>query len=138
MCFRNLPIEFDAQGQARLKPGLADPYTYVERRLGIKSDQERMEGLLEGCDSERQIDVSRATSAAGGVVVDLPALLELVADQGCAPELAVRIVAPLEWEPPTDESSPGTPTEAPPADADPAARPQGPTRCPHPGLTVPR
>ena len=27
MCFKNLPIEFDASGKASLKPGVADPYS---------------------------------------------------------------------------------------------------------------
>lgn len=105
MCFRNLPIEVDAQDRARLKPGVADPYSYVQGPLQIEDDQERINELFEGCDSVRQIDVGRMTSAAGGIVVDLQALLELVVDRGCAPELAVRIVAPLEWKPPTNESS---------------------------------
>ena len=26
MCFKNLPIEFDAEGNARLKEGVADPW----------------------------------------------------------------------------------------------------------------
>lgn len=104
MCFRNLPIEFDAQGHARLKPGVADPYSYTQGPPQIEDDRERIKELFEGCDSARRIDVGRMTSVAGGIVVDLHALLELV-DRGCAPELAVRIVAPLEWKPPTNESS---------------------------------
>ena len=105
MCFRNLPIEVDAQDHARLKPGVADPYSYRQGPLQIEDDQDRIKELFEGCDSVRRIDVGRMTSVAGGIVVDLPALLELVVDRGCAPELAVRIVAPLEWKPPTNESS---------------------------------
>ena len=27
MCFKNLPVDFDAQGKAFLKDGAADPYT---------------------------------------------------------------------------------------------------------------
>ena len=27
MCFKNLPIEFDATGKARLRDGVADPYS---------------------------------------------------------------------------------------------------------------
>ena len=27
MCFKNLPIEFDGGGKARLKEGVADPYS---------------------------------------------------------------------------------------------------------------
>lgn len=100
MCFRNLPIEFDAQGHSRLKPGVADPYSYLQGPLQIKTDRERFEEMYEGRESARRIDVGRVTSGADGVVVvDVNALLELV-DRGCAPELAVRIVAPLEWRAP--------------------------------------
>ena len=28
MCFKNLPVEFDEQGNARLKEGVADPFSY--------------------------------------------------------------------------------------------------------------
>ncbi|MDP9019866.1 MAG: cytochrome C, partial [Actinomycetota bacterium] len=42
MCFKNLPIEFDANGKASLREGVADPYslqtsppkTYVRRQEG--------------------------------------------------------------------------------------------------------
>lgn len=27
MCFKNLPIEFDASGKAQLKAGVSDPYS---------------------------------------------------------------------------------------------------------------
>ncbi len=33
MCFKNLPIEFDDRGKARLKKGVNNPYTYSEQRL---------------------------------------------------------------------------------------------------------
>ena len=104
MCFKNLPIEFDAQGKARLKPGAADPYSYAHRPLQIEDDRDRIEELCERYDSLGRVDVDRVTRAAGGVVVHLNALLELV-DRGCAPELAVRIVAPLDWKPADEESS---------------------------------
>ena len=100
MCFKNLPIEFDAQGKARLKPGAADPYSYAQGPLEIEDDRERIEELCERYDSVGRVDVDRVTRVPGGAVVHLNALLELV-DRGCAPELAVRIVAPLDWKPPT-------------------------------------
>lgn len=31
MCFKNLPVEFDSQGRAYLKEGIADPYGYDQR-----------------------------------------------------------------------------------------------------------
>ena len=103
MCFRNLPIEFDAQGRARLKPGATDPYSLTQRPLQIENHRERIEDLCERNDNVCRVDVDRATSVAGDIEVDLNALLELV-DRGCAPELAVRIVAPLAWKP-TDQSA---------------------------------
>ena len=33
MCFKNLPIEFDAQGNAHLIAGVADPYAYTTQSL---------------------------------------------------------------------------------------------------------
>ncbi len=33
MCFKNLPIEFDDQGKAHLRKGVANPYEYSEQRL---------------------------------------------------------------------------------------------------------
>ena len=112
MCFKNLPIEFDAHGNARLKAGAADPYSYEQGPLQIEPDRDRIGELLEDYDSVRSVDVDRVTRVGDGIVVDLHALLELV-DQGCAPELAVRIVAPLDWKPPPDErprtESPGSP-----------------------------
>ena len=31
MCFENLPIDFDADGKAHLKPGVRNPYDYQVR-----------------------------------------------------------------------------------------------------------
>lgn len=41
MCFRNLPIEFDAEGKARLKEGLDDPWgvrRHAEQRRRREAD----------------------------------------------------------------------------------------------------
>ena len=93
MCFRNLPIAVDAHGNARIKPGIDDPYSYRHGPLTMKDHRERIKELFERLATVCRVDVDRFT-AADGTVVDLPALLELV-DRGCAPELAIRIVAPL-------------------------------------------
>lgn len=48
MCFKNLPIEFDEQGKAYLKKGVANPYEYSEQRLkdNVTSYQQKsMENL---------------------------------------------------------------------------------------------
>ena len=39
MCFRNLPIEFDEQGKAHLKEGVADPYTYTTQSVEERDRQ---------------------------------------------------------------------------------------------------
>jgi len=33
MCFKNLPIEFDAAGVATLKEGVGNPYAYQAREI---------------------------------------------------------------------------------------------------------
>lgn len=42
MCFQNLPIEFDEDGNARLKPGVANPYAYT-----VQSAEERDKKLAD-------------------------------------------------------------------------------------------
>ena len=77
MCFKNLPIEFDAQGNATLKPGLADPYSYAETPLQtpIEDDPGRMKELFERNGSVRRVDFDPVTRVAGALafhtVVDL-------------------------------------------------------------------
>lgn len=41
MCFKNLPIEFDEQGRARLVEGVANPYAYVNESIGDRDDRLR-------------------------------------------------------------------------------------------------
>jgi hypothetical protein len=42
MCFKNLPVEFDADGRARLKEGIRDPYSVATTRPAVaKTDAER-------------------------------------------------------------------------------------------------
>ena len=45
MCFKNLPIEFDAQGRAHLKEGVANPYAYVANGHPLERE-ERIKELL--------------------------------------------------------------------------------------------
>ena len=50
MCFENLPIEFDEDGNATLLPGVANPYSYetqtVEEREAFLKDIARKNGQL--------------------------------------------------------------------------------------------
>src|ERR671932_175006 len=78
MCFKNLPIEFDERGQARLRAGVADPYAYqrnghLEER--VVHDAHSMatlfrgyEIILKGRDPRDAIFISsRACGVCGGV-----------------------------------------------------------------------
>ena len=77
MCFKNLPIEFDAHGNATLKPGVADPYSYTETPLPtpIEDDPARMKDLFARNGSVRRVDFDPVTRVAGALafhtVVDL-------------------------------------------------------------------
>jgi hydrogenase large subunit len=78
MCFKNLPIEFDEQGNARLKEGVADPYSYNVTELApIESPegQEKLKELLARNGHIRRVDFDPVTRVAGALafhtVVDL-------------------------------------------------------------------
>ncbi len=77
MCFKNLPIEFDAAGNATLKPGVANPYTYTETPLPtpIEDDPARMRDLFARNGAIRRVDFDPVTRVAGALafhtVVDL-------------------------------------------------------------------
>jgi hydrogenase large subunit len=77
MCFKNLPIEFDAQGNATLKAGVANPYTYRETPAPtpIEDDPERMRELFARNGAIRRVDFDPVTRVAGALafhtVVDL-------------------------------------------------------------------
>ncbi|HEV2058350.1 MAG TPA: nickel-dependent hydrogenase large subunit [Solirubrobacteraceae bacterium] len=77
MCFKNLPIEFDAAGNATLKPGADNPYSYSETPLPtpIEDDPQRMKELFERNGSVRRVDFDPVTRVAGALafhtVVDL-------------------------------------------------------------------
>jgi len=77
MCFKNLPIEFDAAGNASLKPGAANPYSYTEvpAPTPIEDDPERMRELFARNGAVRRVDFDPVTRVAGALafhtVVDL-------------------------------------------------------------------
>ncbi|MGI9499614.1 MAG: nickel-dependent hydrogenase large subunit, partial [Geminicoccaceae bacterium] len=75
MCFENLPIEFDEQGRAHLKPGVKNPYEYQTQTI-----EERQEKLREIAVKNGQItdvDFDPVTRVAGALAfhstVDLEA-----------------------------------------------------------------
>src|SRR5919205_2949966 len=78
MCFKNLPIEFDEQGNARLKEGVANPYSYEVKELAPLESPEgrgRLENLLARNGHIRRVDFDPVTRVAGALafhaVVDL-------------------------------------------------------------------
>jgi hydrogenase large subunit len=78
MCFKNLPIEFDEQGNARLKTGIPDPYAVqVEELHPLEGPggEERLQKLLQRNGHVRRVDFDPVTRVAGALafhtVVDL-------------------------------------------------------------------
>ena len=76
MCFKNLPVEFDEQGKARLKQGVTDPYAYQVRELTpLDQDEQRLSQLLARNGHIRRADFDPVTRVAGALafhtVVDL-------------------------------------------------------------------
>src|SRR4051812_4217682 len=76
MCFKNLPIEFDEQGRARLKADVADPYAYRSTTAAI-DQQERVRELLARNGHIKDVSIDPVTRVAGALafhaVVDLEA-----------------------------------------------------------------
>jgi hydrogenase large subunit len=76
MCFKNLPVEFDEQGNARLKEGVADPYSYETKEVTpLDQDEERLQRLMASNGHIRRVDFDPVTRVAGALafhtVVDL-------------------------------------------------------------------
>lgn len=73
MCFKNLPIEFDDQGNAYLKEGVANPYAYDT--VSLAPEQDRLKELLARNGFIKNVDYDPVTRVAGALafhsVVDL-------------------------------------------------------------------
>ncbi|HMQ29839.1 MAG TPA: nickel-dependent hydrogenase large subunit [Chloroflexaceae bacterium] len=65
MCFKNLPIEFDAQGRATLKEGVRDPYGYATRSLDEQAD--KIKDLLARNGHIKSVDFDPVTRVAGAL-----------------------------------------------------------------------
>jgi hydrogenase large subunit len=79
MCFKNLPIEFDANGVPSLKAGVADPYSVRwEGRAGVprQLSQTDIETLLEKNGYIRSVDYDPVTRVAGALAFHSVADLE--------------------------------------------------------------
>jgi hydrogenase large subunit len=73
MCFKNLPIAFDEQGNAYLKEDIANPYEYKVVDLG--QEQDKLHSLMEKNGFIKNVDYDPVTRVAGALafhsVVDL-------------------------------------------------------------------
>lgn len=70
MCFKNLPIEFDAQGRASLKDGVANPYdTSAAEPVGVPKQltAERVAELVKRNGHVRDVDFDPVTRVAGAL-----------------------------------------------------------------------
>ena len=77
MCFKNLPVEFDADGRARLKDGIRDPYSVTTARPAVaKTDAERedeIHRLLAANGHVKDINMDPVTRVAGALAVHVTA-----------------------------------------------------------------
>ncbi|ETW97737.1 MAG: cytochrome C [Candidatus Entotheonella factor] len=73
MCFRNLPIEFDEHGQARLKEGVNNPYDY--QVIDLSEREDKVQELLAKNGFVKNVDYDPVTRVAGALafhsVVDM-------------------------------------------------------------------
>jgi len=80
MCFKNLPIEFDASGQARLKGGIADPYSFSVSRPEVgMTDAERetqINALIARNGHVKDLNMDPVTRVAGALAVNVTADLD--------------------------------------------------------------
>ena len=74
MCFKNLPIDFDAEGKAHLRPGVTDPYA-VKRSTNALTQEEKIRSLLAKNGHIKEVSIDPVTRVAGALafhsVVDM-------------------------------------------------------------------
>ncbi len=80
MCFKNLPIEFDANGNAQLKQGIPDPYAITTSRPDVRvTDAEReatIQRLMAANGHVKDINMDPVTRVAGALAVNVTADLD--------------------------------------------------------------
>jgi len=73
MCFKHLPVDFDEQGNAFLKEGVNDPYSY--KSVSLDEEQDKLKELLAKNGYIKDVDYDPVTRVAGALafhsVVDL-------------------------------------------------------------------
>ena len=66
MCFKNLPIEFDAEGKAHLRPGVVDPYA-VKATTQVRTQEEKIRSLLAKNGHIKEVSIDPVTRVAGAL-----------------------------------------------------------------------
>ena len=69
MCFKNLPVEFDASGRPSLRGGIPDPYTAsrAPANVPLQLTQEQVEALVRRNGHVRSVDFDPVTRVAGAL-----------------------------------------------------------------------
>lgn len=65
MCFKNLPIEFDAEGKAHLKEGVPDPYAYTS--VSLEERDRKLKEIARRNGQTRDINFDPVTRVAGAL-----------------------------------------------------------------------
>ena len=80
MCFKNLPVEFDESGRARLKGGIPDPYSVAIVRPEVEMTDEQREAQIKALMARnghiREMNMDPVTRVAGALAVNVTADLE--------------------------------------------------------------
>ena len=80
MCFKNLPIDFDDAGQARLRDGIPDPYSIEAARPDVAMTdaqrEERIQQLMRRQGHIKDANMDPVTRVAGALAVHVTADLE--------------------------------------------------------------
>jgi hydrogenase large subunit len=81
MCFKNLPVEFDASGKATLKGGIPDPYSVdvsrPEMTMTEEERQEQIQRLMANNGHIKDLNMDPVTRVAGALAVHVTADLEM-------------------------------------------------------------
>jgi len=80
MCFKNLPVEFDAAGNARLKGGIPDPYSVSVAKPDVtltdEQRRERIHQLMARNGHIKDLNMDPVTRVAGALAVHVVADME--------------------------------------------------------------
>ncbi|CAN5627701.1 nickel-dependent hydrogenase large subunit [soil metagenome] len=80
MCFKNLPVEFDASGNATLRSGIADPYSVATSAPQVDvtdaQREERIQRLMASNGHIKDLNMDPVTRVAGALAVNITADLK--------------------------------------------------------------